>query len=77
MLISIWMRLKKIFKYKKLVKKLFGDMGDLLTDTYSEDWKNRDMGFIGKLDGRLTDLERRFDKLELLIKGGENDVRKC
>lgn len=45
-------------KYNALISKLFGTMGDLLTDTYSEDWKNRDVGFIGKLDGRVTELEK-------------------
>lgn len=47
-------------KYEKLIKKLFGTMTDRLTDTFSEDWQTRDVGFVGKLDGRVTELEREM-----------------
>lgn len=53
-------------KYNTLISKLFGTMGDRLTDTYSEDWKTRDVGFVGKLDGRITELERTIE----IMKGG-------
>ena len=56
---------------EELIKKLFGDMGGGLTDTYSEDWKDRDMGLIGRIDGRLTELERKFDKLIRSERGDE------
>ena len=51
-------------KYKKLIKKLFGDMEEDLLHTYSEDWETRDVGFLGQLDGRLTKLNDRLTKLE-------------
>lgn len=49
-------------KYKKLIKKLFGDMEEDLLHTYSEDWETRDVGFLGQLDGRLTKLEKKFER---------------
>ena len=53
--------------YDNLISKLFGNMGDRLTDTFSMDWKVRDVGFVGKLDGRLTELEAEVKRLNVII----------
>ena len=62
-------------KYVDLINKLFGDMGDRLTDTFSLDWRIRDVGFIGKLDGRLTEQEKDMKELKLRLNKLEGGIK--